>query len=1204
MKIFYFSLLLSFISLSKSEIDEDEIIYNDLIDFHYTENNITSDFLHDCGNRWHSNKKDGILCILDAANSSLGEVENTLMEIINNFENGIESIIKEFITNEPILVNLIKNLLDFKNNLFINKTFEILKNNKDKNDIINNIKNLININTIQKHYNMFFQYLSKILKIEKVHALFNYTYNLYKSNFIKILNSATKRTNISIVFNILKDFIRKYQDSLVECIYKLIAHYDDEKLLIEDAIHFINGTNRDSIINDLKKIASNKTSLKHIANAIELDYPEDDKIYKQIISNSTLTIFILNELKNDISLNFISNLVIYQDDNRKLYEIIPDYISKLNQTKIRIVRDIILLFIDRLFKKHKFNTAFYSGIQAQIADYFNSSTIKIHNMSQSCSLLFNKIYFKWELVGSRKIQKHYIKKIILDSSKNKNDFLTYENCIKKKKEFKRYTINKEAINIIPKYIVGIIEDKVNKTKLKKSMLFEKYDYLINLCLPQGINIDNGNTPMCKEEDYEIIIKFFKNITFNMNNSTITSFILDEDNSRIEAKDYFLFAISIILLMIPLIINIFLVLSKKILIKKYNKSIIIKELKKESLDDKEKNKEKEIKILDENEDKLPPQFMTPKWYQLLIEYFDIIKNIIELFNFSISESNSYNINGITYIKGILGISIILYIFGQTFFILFNIPTSLKVIYGFYKTITNPLYIILFIGLRYSPRIIFSCSGYILMYKFLNFIEKEKTYYFIKFFIFQSYKYILLICVTVFFRFFIFSLDTIFRFFKSPIVRLLKGLVAYHDSDYFLNIFTFLFYNWIKEGNISNKNTIQYFYIPINEVFLFLVGTTIISIGYKFKLRIDYFIIFIILIIYLSKFLCYIFDKEERYSTLYFSLSDYGAFMINPLFNLPSFLIGMYFGMVNYIIQRGINNSKKSGHYIPIESLSGSGSSLFEIANDDNGEKNFKILNKQNTFNRYHKIFKIKNEKESNDFSSNSNEENNIISTNDKNLSNTFAKSSLEIYNEKLKEIPFLMSAVNFTDFHRINHDKKYIKIITGLSIVLIVFLSLVQYIYIIIYAETYLEKNGNDLTKLALEKIIPNKSLNIIYVLDIELVVFIINWVFFVLSFEIKQIIEFLNHYIWIFFIKSYFSIILTSTPIIIYLFYLSETVIKVTLSNIFLYSLINIILIFFGIVFFYSSFELPLKKIFKTFKIGKTRLNSEDYGDEGENEPD
>ena len=152
MKIFYFSLLLSFISLSKSEIDEDEIIYNDLIDFHYTENNITSDFFEYCLERWSSNKKNGILCLLDAAqSSSINEVEKTLKEKINNFENSIESLIKHFITNEPILVNLIKNLLDFKNNLFINKTFEILKNNKDKKDIINNIKNLININTIQKH---------------------------------------------------------------------------------------------------------------------------------------------------------------------------------------------------------------------------------------------------------------------------------------------------------------------------------------------------------------------------------------------------------------------------------------------------------------------------------------------------------------------------------------------------------------------------------------------------------------------------------------------------------------------------------------------------------------------------------------------------------------------------------------------------------------------------------------------------------------------------------------------------------------------------------------------------------------------------------------------------------------------------------------------------------------------------------------------
>jgi len=29
------------------------------------------------------------------------------------------------------------------------------------------------------------------------------------------------------------------------------------------------------------------------------------------------------------------------------------------------------------------------------------------------------------------------------------------------------------------------------------------------------------------------------------------------------------------------------------------------------------------------------------------------------------------------------------------------------------------------------------------------------------------------------------------------------------------------------------------------------------------------------------------------------------MLNPFFNLPSFFIGMYFGLINYSIQRGVN-----------------------------------------------------------------------------------------------------------------------------------------------------------------------------------------------------------------------------------------------------------------------------------------------------------
>ena len=47
-----------------------------------------------------------------------------------------------------------------------------------------------------------------------------------------------------------------------------------------------------------------------------------------------------------------------------------------------------------------------------------------------------------------------------------------------------------------------------------------------------------------------------------------------------------------------------------------------------------------------------------------------------------------------------------------------------------------------------------------------------------------------------------------------------------------------------------------------------------------------------------------ENESFYSTLYYYLFDYGKFMTTPEFNFPSYLIGMYFGFINYCVQKGI------------------------------------------------------------------------------------------------------------------------------------------------------------------------------------------------------------------------------------------------------------------------------------------------------------
>ena len=108
--------------------------------------------------------------------------------------------------------------------------------------------------------------------------------------------------------------------------------------------------------------------------------------------------------------------------------------------------------------------------------------------------------------------------------------------------------------------------------------------------------------------------------------------------------------------------------------------------------------------------------------------------------------------------------------------------------------------------------------------------------------------------------------------------------------------------------DNHDFIDYCWVAFNEVFFFFIGTSLLSIGYKYKLKIDYFFLILILFIYSCKIIFYhsklFFDKKEIFATLYYYLFDYGIIMMNPIFNLPYFLIGMYFGFINYTIYKGI------------------------------------------------------------------------------------------------------------------------------------------------------------------------------------------------------------------------------------------------------------------------------------------------------------
>ena len=113
-----------------------------------------------------------------------------------------------------------------------------------------------------------------------------------------------------------------------------------------------------------------------------------------------------------------------------------------------------------------------------------------------------------------------------------------------------------------------------------------------------------------------------------------------------------------------------------------------------------------------------------------------------------------------------------------------------IWDYYSIMKSLLYIFIFIGYKYSPRILFSCSGYILIYKYLCYIEQERGLYFLKFLFLQSYKYILLFFILVIFRHSLYYIIILFRNERRPDWAIFKYYLE-KEEKIFENFFSFLF-----------------------------------------------------------------------------------------------------------------------------------------------------------------------------------------------------------------------------------------------------------------------------------------------------------------------------------------------------------------------------------------------------------------------------
>ena len=544
--------------------------------------------------------------------------------------------------------------------------------------------------------------------------------------------------------------------------------------------------------------------------------------------------------------------------------------------------------------------------------------IELYPLEEKYKKILKKIFMEKKVNNATK---YFFTKVFGDSSKNKNDIQKYENCM-----FETYGGDLEEIYtdeiFIQKPLFYIIYLDVSNNKKITTVSHRASKYMFGLCFPKI------SYPLFTfEQEKKWAEDNFKNLTilfsyhfgnlFNLSlqnedalkqieiisvfNQTLQNkeFNLRE-NKYLNLIPFYIFLIIIILISSIRIFPFFLV--KNFFVSKQRVTSF------QAL----KNK----------------KFYNKTQFNEFKKLLSVSHNMDELFSSKLIESNLFYDSGLVYIKGIRGVSFIFLIFGSLFYVLYNNSMCVYEIKQFIYIYKHPFYFIFFVGIRYAPRVLFSCSGYTLFYKFYCYLEEKKeenevknnmskketknnnennkknedenffkknvlsVKYLFHFILRQIHKYIFFILIIFFMRYSIYDVTFIlnkyinyngpmWEYFRKKIVNSSKIKILFGV----LNIFSFY--------PISNTDLdfLIYLWPVYNEIFFFIVTTIIIFITYNKKFRFDILIKVLIILLTITKLILSF--CTNYHSSLYYVRFNFGLFFTNPIYNFNYFLIGVYY-----------------------------------------------------------------------------------------------------------------------------------------------------------------------------------------------------------------------------------------------------------------------------------------------------------------------
>ena len=524
---------------------------------------------------------------------------------------------------------------------------------------------------------------------------------------------------------------------------------------------------------------------------------------------------------------------------------------------------------------------------------------------------------------------HHFDALIDYSSKMKNDVGSFINCQMK--------IHDNS----PEYTYFIFQNY-------ESIFHENQKVFFGLCL---LNI-------CEDEEYKKIFLKINEILgdfFIKNNSNLEVYNLQKEKDKYKINRekiliLLLYSIPLIIMIIQLSFFVFPKLSIfffRWTVTNSAESIILNSKSKSILSENLINREESN------------SFLSPVNKKDLFQIescFSFQQNTENIMNLQINNNSLYNDTGINYIKGIRGFSMIFFIFGNIFIILLHFPVIRPGINIFEFLKENYLGILIIFCLRHIPKIFLSSSGFNLSFKLLCYFDDKLAYesenlsdiessddenpsleilniqksvqklyktkifqrnllnekdpskiklsdYF-NFLFIHLYKPFIFILICFYFKYtlqyFIYSLTNFGPLLLVLIKNILDKIECYEIFSHF-----FLLQDIINLFKLKPQNDfMNVFWLTISEINFTILGSFIVFIGYKNKLSIDYFIVFVIFFICLIKIFYLITHHYSSEFSSFFEDILYGFYSNNQIFGFNFYLIGLFFGLVNYTIQKEI------------------------------------------------------------------------------------------------------------------------------------------------------------------------------------------------------------------------------------------------------------------------------------------------------------